>query len=164
MSDRKKKDTTLRERTNPKQTVLTSWQRTTSSMCALVRVAEGEVSTWIGMTFCTLRLCGWDPTLGTALDFHPVPVRIPDTFQNPKTDRLPAPSCQMLSYFCCYCKALAPTKIQDLEYSQRVRCNFLCSHLFPSSAYISVCLVCVLVTCESVSISFILTICRPCIM
>lgn len=67
-----------------------------------------------GMTFCTLRLCGWDPTLGNALDFHPFPVKIPHTFQNPETDQLPAPSCQMLSYSCCYWKALAPTSKSGL--------------------------------------------------
>lgn len=93
-------------RTNPQPTLLTSSQGTKSSVWNRVNQRKKFPFGWNDL-FRALQFCGWDPTLGDALNFYPFPAEIPDTFQNPETDQLPAPPCQMLSYFCCYCRALA---------------------------------------------------------
>lgn len=66
-----------------------------------------EVSIPMKWPFCTLLFCGWDPTLGDALDFHPFPNEAPDTFQTPERDQLPAAPCQMTSCSCGYRTAAA---------------------------------------------------------
>lgn len=63
---------------------------------------QQPVSIQMKWPFCTLKFCGWDPTLGDALDFHPFPTESPDTFQTPERDQLPAAPCQMTSYLCSY--------------------------------------------------------------
>lgn len=66
-----------------------------------------EVSIPMKWPFCTLLFCGWDPTLGDALDFHPFPTEAPDTFRTPERDQLPAAPCQMTSGSCGYRTAAA---------------------------------------------------------
>lgn len=66
-----------------------------------------EVSIPMKWPFCTLLFCGWDPTLGDALDFHPFPNVAPATFQTPERDQLPTAPCQMTSSSCGYRTAAA---------------------------------------------------------
>lgn len=68
-------------------------------MCAVKCDPEKVVSIQKEWPFCALQSCGWDPTLGDAVDFCLLPTEIP---KPKKTDQLPAPLCQMLSYF-SYC-------------------------------------------------------------
>lgn len=65
-------------------------------------LSAAEVSIPMKWPFCTLLFCGWDPTLGDALDFHPFPIEAPNTFQTPERDQLPAALCQMTSLSCGY--------------------------------------------------------------
>lgn len=96
--------------------VAIKWKKGTSSQgIAICVLSVVEVSIQMKWPFCSLQFCGWDPTLGDALNFHPFPSETPDTFQNPERDQLPAALCQMQSYLCSYRTAvalwIAPTKL-----------------------------------------------------
>lgn len=132
-----------------------------------------EVSIPMKRSFCTPLFCGWDPTLGDALDFHPFPTESSDTFQTPERGQLPPASCQMTSRSCGYCTAAAfwTALSESLRENQKLLENiyFLLllwlrttyfSHAFSQLGPIFSCIVCQFM-CESESLLMRVLYCLP---